>query len=209
MTAPFTPRETCYVCFKPRSTCICASIVPIDNRTGVFVLQHPREWAHPIGTARLVDLGLSKSEVVVAVSTAELLTPIALPPRTGLLFPRDDARDLEGLPAEERPEHLLVLDGTWRQARSLYRHNPWLRGLAHYRLSPSAPSRYRIRKEPRPDYVSTLESVLLALRILEPETCGHAGLLAAFDAMIDTQVRHMEASERRRAEQERLPAPRT
>jgi hypothetical protein len=164
--------------------------VPVDNRTGVFVLQHPRERAHPLGTARFVELGLRKSEVVVAENEArDLYRPMTLPPRTGLLYPREGAANLEDLPIAERPEHLLVLDGTWSHARTLYRMNPWLASLPHYRLSPHAPSRYRIRKEPRPDYVSTLESVLLALAVLEPETRGGPELLAAFDAMIDEQIR--------------------
>ena len=49
-----------------------------------------------------------------------------------------------------------------------------------------------IRKEPRPNYVSTLEAVMLALQILEPETDRTGRLLAAFDAMIDTQIRCKE-----------------
>ena len=53
-----------------------------------------------------------------------------LPARTALLFPGDDAKDLAQMPAEERPEHLVVLDGTWPQARGLYRRNSWLQALA-------------------------------------------------------------------------------
>jgi len=194
MTAPEIPRAsgrpTCFVCFKPRATCVCSSIARVDNRTLVSVLQHPRERAHPIGTARFVDLGLSRSEVVQASGAArDFRRPMALLPGAGLLFPREDARDLAQLPEHERPPQLVVLDGTWPQARTLYRQNEWLHALPHYRLSPSAPSRYRIRKEPSPDYVSTIESVLLALRILEPEVDGLDGLLAAFDAMIDDQIR--------------------
>jgi len=194
MTAPEIPRAsgrpTCFVCFKPRATCVCSSIARVQNRTRVSVLQHPRERAHPIGTARFVDLGLSESEVVVATGSLHgFRRPMRLLPGAGLLFPREDARDLETLSANERPSQLVVLDGTWPQARTLYRQNEWLHALPHYRLSPSAPSRYRIRREPSPDYVSTIESVLIALRILEPEIEGLDGLLSAFDAMIDEQIR--------------------
>lgn len=178
----------------------------MDNRTGIFVLQHPREHAHPIGTARFVELGLKRSQVFVAESPRrDLHAPLTLPPRTGLLFPRADSRDLEELEPAERPEHLVVLDGTWPQARTLYRRNPWLRALPHYRLSPDAPSRYRIRKEPSPDYVSTLESVLLALHALEPDTAGLHGLLSAFDAMVDTQIRLIEEARRTGAGWQHVP----
>ena len=185
------PRSTCYTCFKPSDTCVCGTITQVDNATGVFVLQHPREWAHPIGTARFVELGLKRSKVIVARTAArDLHAPLALPPRTALLYPRSDARDLETLPTAERPDHLLVLDGTWAHARTLYRRNPWLEALPHVRLSPETPSRYRIRREPRPDFLSTLESVLLALRVLEPDLEGLPGLLGAFDTMVDAQIAH-------------------
>ncbi|MEZ4327425.1 MAG: tRNA-uridine aminocarboxypropyltransferase [Polyangiales bacterium] len=184
-------RETCFRCWKPRVTCVCALIDPVHNRVGVSVLQHPREHGHALGTARFVELGLVNSEVVVAFSgERDLHKPLPLPEGTALLYPGPHARDLEQLPSAERPRHLLVLDGTWSQARGLYRANPWLLQLPHVQLSPDAPSRYRIRREPRPEFVSTLESTLLALRILEPETQSFDGLLRAFDALVDTQIEH-------------------
>jgi hypothetical protein len=56
------------------------------------------------------------------------------------------------------------------------------------KVTPRAPSRYRIRREPRFECLSTLEAVVAALGELEPETAGLAELLAAFDAMIDQQI---------------------
>jgi len=56
------------------------------------------------------------------------------------------------------------------------------------RFHPRAPSRYRIRREPQPDYVSTLEAIVEALQILEPDTAGLPALGAAFDRMIDRQI---------------------
>ena len=73
---------------------------------------------------------------------------------------------------KDPPAHLIALDGTWSHARKLYVQNPWLHALPHYRIDPSAPSNYRIRREPSPSHLSTLESVLAALRSLEPETEG-------------------------------------
>ena len=185
------PREMCFRCAKPKDTCVCRFITQVDNRTQITVLQHPRERDHPIGTARFVELGLSRSKVHIAY---ELSTRPPLPERSGLLFPRDDARDLESLAPKEHPENLVILDGTWPQARSLYRRNPWLKDLPHFRLSPSAPSRYRIRREPSPDYVSTLESVVIALQILEPEIEGLESLLNAFDEMVDMQIRKRDVA---------------
>jgi DTW domain-containing protein YfiP len=190
----------CGACFKPLPHCICALIEPVSNRTFVSILQHPRERFHAIGTARIAELGLERSRIVVPRDcfTRSLEQPFDVAPGTGLLFPHPDARLLEDLAEHERPSGLVVLDGTWSQARRLYGANPWLHALPHFALSPPAPTRYRIRKAPRREFVSTLEAIVRALEILEPETEGATGLLDVFDAMIDRQIEHQGRNPRRR-----------
>lgn len=194
-------RPFCYTCWRPRVTCLCADIRQVQNRTGITILQHPRERNHPIGTARIVDLSLR--DATLLVDTVEALgqtRPPHLPADAGLLFPGEGSRDLETLPEADRPSHLVLLDGTWRHARSIYRDSAWLQAMPMYQLSPSQPSNYRIRREPKATFVSTVESAVLALRALEPETDGFDQLLAVFDAMIDRQIRigHSERSTPRR-----------
>lgn len=180
------PRAFCYRCHKPELTCICGDVPRIDNRTHVRVLQHPRERFHPIGTARIARLGLANVAVEVA-DDPRRHQPAALPADAGLLFPGDEARELDSLASSERPSALVVVDGTWAQARGLVRDNPWLRRLPRYRLRPPA-SNYRIRREPTAEAVSTIEAIVAALRILEPDTAGLPRLLSSFDAMIDRQL---------------------
>ena len=79
----------------------------------------------------------------------------------------------------------------WAHAHSLYRDNAWLRDLPHYELTPTEPSRYRLRREPEFQCISTLESIIGALAIIEPETEGLSDLLGVFDSMIDDQIRYM------------------
>lgn len=195
-----TQRVRCRSCFKPAPHCICGLIEPVSNRTFVSILQHPRERFHAIGTARIARLGLERSRIVVPRDcfTRSLEQRFDVTPGTGLLFPHPGAKRLEDLAPHERPAGLVVLDGTWSQARRLYGANPWLHELPHFALSPPAPTRYRIRKAPRREFVSTLEAIVRALEILEPETNGTAGLLDAFDAMIDRQIEHQGRNPRRR-----------
>ncbi|MDH4016770.1 MAG: DTW domain-containing protein, partial [Actinomycetota bacterium] len=109
----------------------------------------------------------------------------------------------------EQPPALVVLDGTWSQARNLHRANPWLHDLPHYSLRPLAPTRYRIRKAPRPEYVSTLEAIVRALELLEPETRGLDRLLGVFDTMIDRQLAREGRNPRRRVRGRSGMPPRT
>ena len=179
------PRATCYQCFRPVTLCLCAHIRPVANQTRVTVLQHPRERFHPFGTARFVRLALENAATVVAYGGVCL--PMSLAPHTGLLYPHPQARALETLPAGERPRGLVVIDGTWAHAHTLYRDSPWLAALPHYQLH-AAPSRYRIRRQPDPFCLATIEAVFAALAILEPATEGVSRLLDAFDQMVETQL---------------------
>ncbi len=195
-TAPDGFRSVCYRCHKPQPLCICATVPRIDNRTPVFILQHPRERFHPIGTARFARLGLGRVELAVFSEHARSQPPFELPPGTGVLYPGPGARRLDEIDESERPSALVVLDGTWHHARTLFRDHPWLHGLPRYSLVPRTPSRYRIRREPREGCVSTIEAIAEALSLLEPETAGLDALLDSFDGMIDAQI--AEARSRRR-----------
>lgn len=193
LNAPGSSRSVCFRCHKPLSFCVCGDIDVVHNRTGVWILQHPREQFHPIGTVRFARLGLENSRVAVADPRRIEPDPAAvfgapLPPRIALLYPSARSRPLETLPPEERPQNLLVLDGTWPQARTLLRTHPWLWDLEHVSMAPEGGSQYRIRSEPNAHSVSTIEAIVHALRVLEPDTKGLGGLLEAFAGMIDRQI---------------------
>jgi DTW domain-containing protein len=184
------PRAHCYRCDKPARMCLCSLLTPIPNRVGVHVLQHPSERRHAVGTARLLRLGLASVDVHVLAlrGTSSASPPVALPPGAGLLYPCAPDQELSTLAPEDQPQHLVVIDGTWAQAHRIFRANPWVAALPRYRLSPDRGSNYRIRKEPRQECLSTVETVVAALRILEPGLEGTDALLTAFDAMIDAQI---------------------
>jgi len=196
-------RPYCYRCHKPASMCLCAHLSLIQNEVGVHVLQHPRERRHPVGTARLLRLGLSKVAIhpLDLTGRSAVSAPVDLPDGAGLLYPSPDAQDLDTLTQDKKPSHLVVIDGTWTQAHRIFRDNPWISALPRYTLPTSEPSRYRIRKEPRLECLSTVESVVAALLSLQPGLQGTQTLLSAFEAMIDAQIAA--------SEQPRTQAPRT
>jgi DTW domain-containing protein YfiP len=164
--------------------CLCDVVPRLAARTRVHVLQHPRERRHPLGTVRLLRLALPELREHVLELDRSRATPVDLPAGAGLLYPSEDARPLEPGALQD----LVVLDGTWSQAKMLYRDNAWLRALPHYALSPTEGSRYRIRPEPRAECLSTMEAVVSALRLLEPDLQGTDGVLGSLDVMIDRQI---------------------
>ncbi|MBI3203465.1 MAG: DTW domain-containing protein [Myxococcales bacterium] len=187
-----TGRPFCYRCMKPAVTCVCARLPRVDNQTRIWVLQHPRERRHPIGTVRLLALALERVRVDVTFLSGPRGPLPAIGPRAALLYPAPGARALESLSRDEQPDELIVLDGTWHHAHTLARDLGFLAVVPKVTLESIEPSRYRIRREPRGECVSTVEAVVAALRVLEPETRGLGDLLQAFDEMIDDQLGYIE-----------------
>jgi hypothetical protein len=104
-----------------------------------------------------------------------------------LLYPGEGSVDVLRHPPRG-PVTLVVVDGTWAQAKKVVRENAELAALPRYAFTPPSPSEYRIRKEPRADCVSTIEALVHVLGVLEGDAPRFQALLAPFRAMIDSQI---------------------
>jgi DTW domain-containing protein YfiP len=154
----------------------------------VVFLQHVREARVSIGTARIARLGLLNSELHEGVEfeghprIAELIAR----PGTALLFPGEGAVAPDAL--ERPPETLLVIDGTWPQARKMMSLNPAFRSLPRIGFVPRRPGNYRIRREPAAHCVATVEAVVEVLAAFERDESRFAPLIRAFDSMVEAQI---------------------
>ena len=198
----------CYECFRPLSHCFCDAIPQIDNRTDILILQHVGERSHPFNTARIVRKSLARCQLMVDHNQHFAQRPLPIRMGAALLYPSEGALSLSELPVDQRPAQLVIVDGTWHQAQTIVRDAPQLRDLPQYRLTPAAPGRYRIRREPTPQSLSTLEATVQALRELEPQTAGLDQLTAAFDQMVEGQLDFPATHAAWRRKQSRLPQQR-
>jgi DTW domain-containing protein YfiP len=148
-----------------RTLCICALVPRVETRTRVLLILHQLEDRKPTNTGRLA----ARCLINAAVSERGGAAPASLWQGTQpvLLFPHPDARPLEEWRDSARPLTLVVPDGTWRQANKARRRVDGLAELPCVALPPVVRSSYRLRHDKRPDRVSTIEAVALALRILE------------------------------------------
>ncbi len=188
MNAPL-PRAQCLRCRRPASHCYCALIPRLAPKTSVLFVQHPRERDVAIGTARMAHLGLEGSTFVegVAVDDTPAVRAALDAGGAAVLFPGAGARDVEEWAAAP-PRTLVVLDGTWSQAKKLLGKNPRLASLPRVGYRPPAPGNYRIRKEPSDEHLATVEAVAAVLGILEGDRDRYASLLAPFTFMVDRQL---------------------
>ena len=188
VSTPKRPR--CFRCFRPQTQCYCALLPDIKNQTEVVLVQHVSERDHPFNTARMVRSALGRTKMVCGNSKNLVDADLGLAESAGLLYPSNTAKTLALIPEHERPSQLVVIDGTWPQAKALVRDLPQLRNLPHYQLLPTEPGNYRIRLEPDDVSLSTLEAVVQALRELEPGLADLDRLMSAFETMVQRQLDH-------------------
>lgn len=185
-------RTVCLRCFRPETTCYCNRLPRIESRTRVIFLQHPRERRVAIGTARMAHLALPNSELHHGVDFTghpRVESLARMPERTAVLFPGAQAKAPADF-ADAPLENLIVVDGTWSQARKVVMRNPLLAGLPRIAFQPRRPSNYRIRAEPAEHCVSTIEAVVETLGALEGDQERFDSMLRTFEHMVDTQIAH-------------------
>ena len=196
----------CPRCGKWLSLCVCDDVPTIDNKIALLILQHPQEQDKALGTARLTALHFKNATLKIGLSWASLAKALGRPadPQRWAILYLGSARAAALAPdaeivavnrkgeAEDNQRALLqgldgvvLLDGTWSQAKALWWRNPWMLKCRRILLNPLKPSRYgKLRKEPRSDGLSTIESAAMLLGRLEKRAEIESALLASFDRLL-------------------------
>lgn len=199
--------EACPRCHKPIPLCICDSIAQIENKVGLLILQHPQEQDRALGTARLTALHFKDAVLRIGLSWPSLAKalgrPVHDPARWAVLYlgsakvaALDTDRDIVAIDRKGEVEDnqrgilqdiqgIVVLDGTWSQAKALWWRNAWMLKCQRVILGPARPSLYgKLRREPRRDGLSTIEAVAMLLAGLEKRPEIEAALTASFERLL-------------------------
>src|ERR1044072_5334132 len=202
----------CPHCGKPLPLCICDSVTPIESRTKLLILQHPQEQDRALGTARLTAMHFKDAVLKIGLSWPSLAKALGRkvddPSRWAVLYlgsakVSDLDTDTEivaidrkgAIEAHQRAilediEGIVLLDGTWSQAKALWWRNAWMLKCQRVILGPKRASRYgQLGREPRRDGLSTIEAAGLLLAGLEKRPEIAETLNASFDRLL---VRYRE-----------------
>jgi DTW domain-containing protein YfiP len=197
----------CPDCGKPLPLCICDSITPIESNVSLLILQHPQEQDRALGTARLTALHFEDAVLKIGLSWPSLSKalgrPVDDPSRWAVLYLGSaKVSDLETeseivainrkgeIEVGQRAilgdiEGIVLLDGTWSQAKALWWRNAWMLKCQRVILGPAKPSAYgKLRREPRRDGLSTIEAAAMLLAALEKRPDIEATLNAGFERML-------------------------
>ena len=189
------PRQHCPACQRPVDYCYCHLITPLKNLWPIHIIQDQREASHALGTARMVALALQACTMTVINPDAELPAGMLpdIPEQAALIYPGPGAESVSALLASA-PRPLIFIDASWRRSRKMLNQYTELSQLPRYALHDVPPSRYRIRKAPSEQSLSTLEAVARTLLKLEPHGADFGNLLHIMDQVIDQQIRRMGQS---------------
>ena len=205
----------CPSCLKPVPLCICDSITPIESRISLLILQHPQEQDRALGTARLTALHFKDAVLKIGLSWPSLAKalgrPVADPSRWAVLYlgsakvaDLETDRDIVAINRKGEIEDnqrailkdiegIVLLDGTWSQAKALWWRNAWMLKCQRVILGPPRPSRYgKLRREPRRDGLSTIEAAAMLLSSLEKRPDIAETLHASFERML-TKYREFQS----------------
>ncbi|MEI9950840.1 MAG: DTW domain-containing protein [Pseudomonadota bacterium] len=164
---------------------MCSVLPCVEARTEIVLIRHITEQLLTSNTGRFAALALPKSRIL-AYGGGDTFdaTPLCAPGSV-LLYCSGPARPLPFV-----PERLIVLDGSFRQARRMYKRVPRVAGICPSSVYPprgSSPLGYAARRSP--EGMSTIEAIAAALSELEgPELAAplwalHAELVRRADRM--------------------------
>ena len=191
--------ERCAGCRLLPSHCMCALRPSVPTRAGVCLLMADIETLKPSNTGWLI------ADVVAdtfAFGWARTETDPALLALLGdpqwqpyVVFPQDYAAPERVVHAVAPPEAgqgatakrplFILLDGTWSEARKMFRKSPWLDHLPVLSLNPDQISQYKLRRSRRNDHFCTSEVAALCMSL-----AGDRMAEQTLDAYLDVFTHH-------------------
>ncbi|WNJ95717.1 DTW domain-containing protein [Vibrio ruber] len=193
----------CIQCQKAHKACLCSTVVPLSSVIELIILQHPTEVRKPTGTASILTLSLDSAICMVGENFTEHEGLNVLLSETDVthfvLFPCDGSTCVSELlpPSPSQRYRVILLDGTWKKAYKMWQLSTNLHDLPRLHLPESLQSRYRIRKAPRDNCLSTVEAGYHLLSSWQPQQ-DFSPLLQSFEQMIQFQLAQMPPDVRQR-----------
>ncbi|XP_006873255.1 PREDICTED: DTW domain-containing protein 2-like [Chrysochloris asiatica] len=193
-------RPECSRCSRPQKVCLCPflPVHPLHISTHLYIIQHPAEESKVLRTVPLLAACLPQEKCKVKIGRRfseerdPELSAVCRKPCTLILYPGAEAANLEEviLDSPIYPSTIIIIDGTWSQAKDIFYKNSLFRLPKQVQLNTSISSQYVIRMQPTNSCLSTLECAAVALSILEKNNYIQETLLRPLQALCSFQLQH-------------------
>ena len=167
-TRPFLARgnriRRCQRCLLPLKQCLCATLTSAQAASRFCLVMFDTEPMKPSNTGRLIADILPDTEAFQWSRTEPpqaLLDLVAHPDyQPMVVFPASYAgpeRQVLSAPPSGKPPLFIMLDGTWTEARKMFRKSPYLNQFPVFSLNVDAASDYQLREASRAEQHCTAE----------------------------------------------------
>lgn len=194
--------DRCFRCFKPENSCLCKYTSELDTGIKFVLLMHPKEAKRQrTGTGNLSHITLKDSEIIVGLdfSKNERLQQLLHDDKyfPVMMYPGEEAwtAKKEGFKEIVGNKTLLVLilDATWFCSKKMIEHNPFLLELPRVSFYGDYRSIFTFKREPRPEYISTIECCYYLIKELQTidlvdKNLNPEPLMNVFKQMIKLQL---------------------
>ncbi len=185
-------RPTCLTCRKPSAHCYCSLVEPFASFPRVVMLGSKRESRRTIATGRLVNRVLSNSLFLEGMDFSQhpVLNELLEGSKgsCALLYPGPKSLDLDTSPWNPAFRTVILLDGTWSEAKRMLRESTNLHGLPRFCFRPKTPSLFLVRKQPHAGCYSTIEAVRTLLNYAGSPEEQTGRLTQVFRALVQKQL---------------------
>lgn len=203
MNRYYSDREKCYKCYRPKSSCMCEYFEHIDTQTKFVLLMHPKEFKKvKNNTGHFTHQILTNSELYVGIDFTKhnRINEIINTHESYILFPSDSALNLSNNypKLSTKPLAIFLIDSTWSCAKKIFTQSQNLKNLKHMSFETTRVSEYEIKVQPDERYLSTIESALVVLELLNEHDIEKTtqksfdGFLRPFKKMIEYQKNLIE-----------------
>ena len=165
--------ETCNGCGLPIINCICDKSPKVNTRAQFWILSSEREFYRPSNTARLIKLINPDSteifqwertkiptELIKNINMEDYTTFVVFPAENEELEKRKVKFELtKKIPA------FIILDGTWKEARRIFRKCDFLKSLPIVSIEQNYASDYDLRKGAAEGNLCTIEAAIELLKL--------------------------------------------
>jgi len=150
---------------------MCAYFEHIDTRTKFVILMHPKEFKKvKNNTGHFTHQSLKNSELFIGIDFSEhkAINEIIASHDSYILFPSKDALNLTNTnpTVSKKPLAIFIIDSTWACTKKMFHESTNLKKLKHMSFTTKKVSQYQIKEQPNETYLSTIESTLVVLELL-------------------------------------------
>ena len=147
----------CGRCLLPQKNCVCAHLPSICSPFQIIIIRHKKAAHKASNTAFVSSLCIPSLKIIDVEHPKEVGQKTKPSSNPMILFPPIDSGPTTECTTP--PSTLYVLDGSWKQARKMYRQNPVLQMMPHLSLQPRAIPPPRILTPSSPRGMSTMEAI--------------------------------------------------